>query len=401
MRPLRVAFLTDEFPTESAEGGGLASYLDRVTRALVDLGHEAEVLTRSFEPPGIVDWDGVRVERVRPLDLGEQGPRRHLMRWKWQLVPAETRKRLRAALALGRAFRRRHGERPFDLVQSANTSLSGLFVAPRPGLRHVVRMSSERTLWLRADGVEPSLDDRLVARLERRQARRATAVYAPSRFLAEHLNRTWAMHVSTIRPPARIDVKPGAEAPARLPERYLLHFGSIRRRKGSEVLARALLRVWEREPGVQMVWAGREAPPGWLAPWRERWGRQARNVRHLGPLERSELLPVVGGAMACVLPSLADNLPNTAIESLALGVPVIGSRGASLDELVQPGRCGELVPVGDAEALAEVIVRTWRGEPGWLGSGFARPACLTSMTPRAAVEALLRFALGSRSGSPR
>ena len=41
-------------------------------------------------------------------------------------------------------------------------------------------------------------------------------------------------------------------------------------------------------------------------------------------------------------PTRFDNLPNSAIESLALGVPVIGTLGASLEELVTPGRDGDL-----------------------------------------------------------
>ncbi len=397
MRALRIAFLTDEFPTESPDGGGLASYLDRITRALAHAGHEVEVLTRTFQAPRVVDWGGVRIESVWPRDFGRRGPRRHLARWKWQLVPPETRVRIRTGLALARAFRRRDALRDFDLVQSSNCGSSGLFVHRRPGLRHVVRMSSERGLWLRAEGTRPGLDDRLVAHLERLQARRADAVYAPSRFLAEYLSRSWGLQVSAIRPPAPQETKPASDPPARLPERFLLHFGLLRRRKGSELLAQALLRAWQREPELQMLWAGREVPAGLLDRWRARWGRRARNVRYLGALERADLLPVIRAARACVLPSLADNLPNTAIESLALGVPVIGWRGASLDELVQPGRNGELLPMGDVDALADALVRAWRGEAAWIGPGFVRPACLTSMTPHAAVAALIRFALdGSR-----
>ncbi len=394
MRRRRIAFLSDEFPSESPDAGGLASYLDRISRALLELGHEVEVLTRSYGEPCVLDWDGVRVESVRPLGVGESGWRRPLARWKWRPVPAELRWRLQTALALGRAFERRHAERGFELVQSANCSLSGLFVGPRPGLRHVVRMSSARLPWLRADGQQPDLADRMVAGLERLQARRADAVYAPSRYLAEQLRRDWGVEVSVIRPPAPAEVK-SADPPARLPERFLLHFGALRRRKGTELLAEALLRAWQREPRLQLVLAGRESPPDLLAPWRERWGRYRRNVRQLGALERHELPPLISRALACVLPSLADNLPNSAIESLALGVPVIACNGASLDELIQPGRNGELVPLGDPDALADALVRAWRGDAPWLGAGFARPACLTAMAPGPAAGALLHFAFGS------
>ena len=41
------------------------------------------------------------------------------------------------------------------------------------------------------------------------------------------------------------------------------------------------------------------------------------------------------------------------------GVPVLGSRGASIDELVEDGITGQLVPLGDVNALAEALVNLW------------------------------------------
>lgn len=391
MQPLRIAFLSDEFPSESPDAGGLASYLERITQALVGLGHEVEVLTRTFGEPRVLDWRGVRVESVRPLDLGRHGWARHWARWKWRPLPAALRGPLRTALALARAFEARHAQRDFHLVQSSNCSLSGLFVPRRPGLRHLLRLSSERGLWLRADGVRPGPAQRGVARLERRQARRADVVYAPSHYLAEHLGRQWGLPVAVLRPPLPEADKPASEPPARLPERFLLHFGALRRRKGSELLARALPLAWEREPGLRLVLAGREHPAGWLEAKRREWGGR---VQVLGALERKELRSVIARARACVLPSLADNLPNTALESLVLGVGVVAWRDASLDELVEDGRSGTLLPTGDLEALADAMVRAWRGEAPWQGAGFRRPILMEQMAPAAAAGALVRLALG-------
>ena len=64
-RGMRVAFLTPEYPTERHFAGGLASYLRRVTRALVDSGHEAEVFALS-------DARGSRVGWSRPRAPGEE-----------------------------------------------------------------------------------------------------------------------------------------------------------------------------------------------------------------------------------------------------------------------------------------------------------------------------------------
>jgi glycosyltransferase involved in cell wall biosynthesis len=53
-----------------------------------------------------------------------------------------------------------------------------------------------------------------------------------------------------------------------------------------------------------------------------------------------------------LLPSAADNFPNTALESLACGLPVIGSNVGGIPEMVREGYTGLLVPPGDSQAFA-------------------------------------------------
>jgi colanic acid/amylovoran biosynthesis glycosyltransferase len=59
-------------------------------------------------------------------------------------------------------------------------------------------------------------------------------------------------------------------------------------------------------------------------------------------------------ARAIVLPSFAEGLPVTIMESLALRTPVITTYIAGIPELVDAS-CGWLVPAGSVEALAEAI----------------------------------------------
>ena len=44
---LRIAFATPEFVTEDHFDGGLANYLNRVSKKLTDLGHDIHVVTLS------------------------------------------------------------------------------------------------------------------------------------------------------------------------------------------------------------------------------------------------------------------------------------------------------------------------------------------------------------------
>jgi len=101
---------------------------------------------------------------------------------------------------------------------------------------------------------------------------------------------------------------------------------------------------------------------------------------------------VLRRAEVAVIPSRVDNLPNTVIESLLFHIPVIGSRGASIDELIEPGKTGELVPIGQPAALADALVRAWRREVPWRAGRLPQPAIIDQMEPRIATMNLLRLA---------
>jgi glycosyltransferase involved in cell wall biosynthesis len=82
------------------------------------------------------------------------------------------------------------------------------------------------------------------------------------------------------------------------------------------------------------------------------------NVPHLslGELSSDRLLSLVySAADVFALPSRQDNLPNTALESLACGTPIVGFDAGGISEVVEPGRSGWLAPVGDARALAHTL----------------------------------------------
>jgi glycosyltransferase involved in cell wall biosynthesis len=56
-----------------------------------------------------------------------------------------------------------------------------------------------------------------------------------------------------------------------------------------------------------------------------------------------------------VVPSVADTLPRSAAEALAVGLPLIVSDGAGISDIVQEGKTALIFPVGDEIALANKI----------------------------------------------
>jgi len=92
---------------------------------------------------------------------------------------------------------------------------------------------------------------------------------------------------------------------------------------------------------------------------------------HLGSLgSEDRVAEAISAADVYVAPSVADNLPNTVVESLACGTPVAAFAVGGLPDMVEHGRTGFLAPPGDVDALARGIRSLLAGEAAAM-----RPAC--------------------------
>jgi glycosyltransferase involved in cell wall biosynthesis len=116
-------------------------------------------------------------------------------------------------------------------------------------------------------------------------------------------------------------------------------------RKGAAVLYEALTRLGR--PNTILLQLGGSMPKDLPGRWDHRVLSDIRDPRLM------RLAYSAGDAH--VLPTLADNLPNTLLEAAACGVPSIGSGVGGVAEAMVDGQTGWLVAPGDAEALAARI----------------------------------------------
>ncbi len=115
--------------------------------------------------------------------------------------------------------------------------------------------------------------------------------------------------------------------------------------KGLDFLLRALEHVPARERYCLVT----------VGPGRKVVETGVRTI-DLGPINDERLLAeAYSAADVLALPSLRENLPNTTIEALACGIPVVAHRVGGVPEIVRPGVTGELVDVGDVGGLAATV----------------------------------------------
>ena len=82
-------------------------------------------------------------------------------------------------------------------------------------------------------------------------------------------------------------------------------------------------------------------------------GKYRKQVMSFKSLEHKKLYPVIQNAEFVIMPSIIDNLPNTCIEAMALSKVVIGTDGASFEQLIEHQSSGLLCKIGDSRDLLE------------------------------------------------
>jgi glycosyltransferase involved in cell wall biosynthesis len=112
-------------------------------------------------------------------------------------------------------------------------------------------------------------------------------------------------------------------------------------------------------PRVRFVVAGAASPglESFEADLRARARREGALVEgyltFAGPV--SDIRPLLGRAVVLVVPSEREPFGLVALEAMRDGVPVVGTTGGGLDEIVEDGRTGYLVRPGDLEALEQRV----------------------------------------------
>ncbi len=392
---MRIGFITPEFVTEAYYSGGLANYIHRVSRTLTSSGHEVHIVTMADRARPPLKHCGAWVHSIPPspwparFDRFTLGKLPDTLRW------------LAFSRSACRTVNRLHESAPFDVLQLTNYRASGRFAALLSRLPAATRISSYQPIWNVACGMERTLDARICEWLEWVQLRLGSHVYAPSLLLKTTLERDAGLRdVHVIRSPVYLEATDRDTGPydALLKgKKYLLFVGWLELHKGIHILAQALPRILAAHPDCHAAFAGldRWTPLGpSMRDYTTRICDRAKDrLVFLGQTPHSQLYPIVAGARLVVLPSLVDNLPNAMLEAMALGTPVVGTTGASFDEVIEDGRTGFLVTPGDAGALAEKVIEAW-ASPDLPRIGEAARARASEFSPEKRVSELVAYLEG-------
>lgn len=145
-----------------------------------------------------------------------------------------------------------------------------------------------------------------------------------------------------------------AEEPGRV-----LFAGLITDRKNVLGLLEAAKIVSERVSGLRLRIAGHILDQAYFETCKAFVDANglADSVEFVGNVSGDDIVGELAKANALVLPAKQETSPMIISESLAVGTPVIATPVGGMPEVVRDGETGFLVPLGDAQALADRITQ--------------------------------------------
>jgi phosphatidylinositol alpha-mannosyltransferase len=181
------------------------------------------------------------------------------------------------------------------------------------------------------------------------------------RIAVSDLARRWQMEAlgsDAVEIPNGVDVASFADAPMLdgypRPGRTVLFLGRFDEpRKGMAVLLGALPKLVERFGDIEILIVGR----GDEDALREQAGELVSHLRFLGQVDDTTKAAAMRSADVYCAPNLGgESFGIVLVEAMAAGTAVVSSDLHAFRRVLDDGRLGRLVPVDDADALAEGLI---------------------------------------------
>lgn len=362
-QPLRIALLGYR---SAPYGGGQGIYLKYLSKALVDAGHQVDVI--SGEPYPHLD-PRVRLIKLPGLNLYENGLKSLRPRHLTSLANIiEWFSKLTGGFAEPYTFGRRaqawlkQQQADYDIVHDNQSLCYGLLAIERflpvvSTLHHPIT----RDLQLALDAEPRWYIRMLITRwhsflpMQKKVVQRLAHIVTVSQRSSDDSAAAFdvpASKFTLIYNGINTDEFVPRPQIARKPWRLMATASADAPLKGLRYLLQAVALLLPQYPQLELLVIGKPRPGGDTDRLLDELGIRSR-VLFASGITTERLVDYYAESTIAVVPSLYEGFGLPAGEAMACGLPVVSTTGGALPEVV--GDAGVLVPPGDANALAQAI----------------------------------------------
>lgn len=361
--------LTAREYTADRDIGGIGAYTRHSALGLRQAGHEVTIYAGTWQPRAEDATKQTYSARQRP---SQPASRNVAFRQVRRLLPYRTAKLLTYSFGLKRMTQAQDVMGSVDVLEVPEWGAEGFASSLRRAIPLVVTLHTPTFLIQQYSPRPISIDDLLVAWLEKQTVLRGDMLICPSQSLAQVIANEYQIDLQRIRV-VRYPVDTELFAPGKQEgegDQVVLYVGKLHPRKGVHTLAQAIPTVIEACPHTRFVFAGADSDG-------LRGGRScqeelreivanagvADRVQFLPPQPRAALIAIYQASALSVVPSRYDNLPYACLEAMACGKAVVASNAGGMAEIIRSGENGMLVEPEKPDLLAAALIGLLKDSP--------------------------------------
>jgi glycosyltransferase involved in cell wall biosynthesis len=375
---MRHLIICPEYPPAPIPTGGIGTYVRNIARLLAEAGETVHVIgplwQEASEPVEELLGGRLIVHRLpadRALDVPWNQGREALaldeLNWlAWSALPAHSFS-MQAALYAEKLVE----DVGIDLIEAQEYDAPLYYFQLRRSLGLgpdrqppcIVHLHSPSEMIFHYNDWNMARDDIRDARqMETFCIRNADLLLCPSRYLARQSEKHYNLDTDSINTiPLPVGNTPYLERNIDVwREGSICFVGRLEPRKGVVEWIDAAVTVANEYPALHFEFIGADLPYGEGRSVREHLESRIPDARMAqfafrGNVSLDQLMDYLGKAKIAVVPSRWENFPNTCVEAMRTGLPVLASANGGMTEMIEDGSSGWIAKSQDPAGLEKAL----------------------------------------------
>jgi glycosyltransferase involved in cell wall biosynthesis len=336
---MHIAYLTTEYPIEDAGAyGGIATSIKNLALGLTQNGHQATVFMINSQQDKIVDDNGVQIVFIKSRKFPA-------LQWYFNKKHIQN------------VINRKITSENIDVIESPDwTGLSSFMRFKCPS---VIRFNGTDAYFCYLEGRKQKPKNYW---LEKLALKNTDYLVSVSKFTASTTQKLFQLKGSIPVIPNSVDADGFSPNHSSEIQATILYFGTLIRKKGVLDLMEIFNIISDKHPTAKLILAGSDSPDittgkSTKALMENILSPAARlRVQFLGKLDYKNMQEQIAQATVITLPSYAEALPMTWIESMAMEKALVTSDIGWAKEVMIDGETGFTIHPADHTAYASKVM---------------------------------------------
>ncbi|WP_422105117.1 glycosyltransferase family 4 protein [Winogradskyella sp.] len=340
---MHICFITPEYPKKGFPHGGIGTFISTISKTLVAKHHKVSVVGFNIytDTEECENDEGVIIYRLKPNKLKGL---------TWWLNSRDVNHKLKEI----------HQESPIDIVEAAELGFA--FIKKDRSIKYIIRLHGGHHFFAEAERRKLT---RWKSFQEKRSFKKADGFIAVSKYVKSHTENYLSYRnkpIEVIMSPINLDIfKPQSDI--KVQPNTILFAGTVCEKKGVFQLVKALPKVIEEFPDIQLYIYGRDwffkdgrSYINYLKDFIAKQEIEESHIQFMGSIPMQELAQKYAEAEICIFPSLMETQGLVAPEAMATNKLVIFSECGPGPETVEHKVTGLLCNPYDVDDISDNII---------------------------------------------